>query len=344
MNSEYAIFAGGADDRNAYAAGGMADLYKSAETLEKATEYFSEALFKDNHKWAHIASLKTLTIVKDSIHCDIEDLKQQYFAFKLPELEIQKSENWIKDSSTKFGRKKDALFIGPNIESNILIPNNILVVGGYPKAKELFKSLKDMGIDTYVCLNIEYGTTDRRQEYESYAETEISDATFIHAPIKDMNITDDHIITELCKDLKTRILGGSKIYLHCSGGHGRTGTVACVLLHMLYPELSNEQIFDYVQFSHDQRVGNYGYSKFNKYIYDKEFAECFQYGQVPSPQTSDQRYQVKRLILENKCYLEAKQNYDGDLYLQQEIGFEDWYESMKNFDAAEASIVEEAHI
>jgi hypothetical protein len=103
----------------------------------------------------------------------------------------------------------------------------------------------------------------------------------------------------------------------------------------LYPDLTDDQIFYYVQFSHDQRIGYYGPGYFTSKLLDHNLGACFYNGQVPTPQTFAQRQQVKRLIAENRAYIEAKKNYDGDTYLQQQIGFEEWFELMKNYDVEE---------
>ena len=47
---------------------------------------------------------------------------------------------------------------------------------------------------------------------------------FVHVPIVDCSVTDDTTIVNLCKDLVRRLAEGEVMYLHCWGGHGRTGT------------------------------------------------------------------------------------------------------------------------
>jgi hypothetical protein len=333
--SKFVVFAG--KEKNA---GGIYDIYKMAETREEAVNYLKEALFVEKNTWSHIVSLDDLAVIMDSTKFNVETLIEEKkpaikAPFQLPKLELSKSENWIEHSCFKFRKSRDSKYVGFDIESNIVIPDNILVVGGYPDSKEDFEKMREMGIDTFVCLNVEYGKMDRNKNYSPYAETEIYGSAFIHVPIVDMGTTDDKTILDLCLDLKKRILGGSKLYVHCSGGHGRTGTVVCVLLHMLYPELTDNQIFDYVQFTHDQRIGYYGPGYFTSKLLDHNLGMYFQNGQVPTPQTCTQRNQVKQLIAENRAYIEVKKNYDGDIHLQQQIGFEEWFELMKNYDIEE---------
>jgi protein-tyrosine phosphatase len=57
---------------------------------------------------------------------------------------------------------------------------------------------------------------------------------FVHFPIRDCSITDDDRVLELARSLVRAISEGEIIYLHCWGGHGRTGTMVCIMLHLMY--------------------------------------------------------------------------------------------------------------
>jgi hypothetical protein len=102
------------------------------------------------------------------------------------------------------------------------------------------------------------------------------------------------------------ILSGERVYIHCSGGHGRTGTFVALVLNILYPNLTIQDMFDYIQYSHDQRYHNkFGSVLWTKHLKnenpdnlclkDNVFADNFVPGQVPTPQTLAQRRQVLRL-------------------------------------------------
>lgn len=58
--------------------------------------------------------------------------------------------------------------------------------------------------------------------------------SFVHFPIRDCGITDDERVLELSRTLVKAISEGEVIYLHCWGGHGRTGTLVCIMLHLMY--------------------------------------------------------------------------------------------------------------
>jgi len=207
----------------------------------------------------------------------------------LPKLDLENSNNWIIDQ--KYPKILNKKLQGPTNESNWAIPD-ILLVGGYPNDLHDIKLIQNLGIKTFVCLNDEYGSSS---EYISYANVLDKD-NFIHVPIKDMKTTGDDIIQKLCEDLKQRIINGDKIFLHCAGGHGRTGVVLIILLYMLY-NLPLNEIFNYVQYAHDQRTGNYfGEKLFNSLIKESSNYKYFKIGQVPSPQTYVQIQQIERII------------------------------------------------
>ena len=216
------------------------------------------------------------------------------------ELYIQPSRNWI--TSKGYARNqnnRDLYFVGPTAESNWII-RNLFAVGSYPDKPTYLKSILDKGLDTFVCLNAEYGKKSHGIYYVKYAEKLPSSCTFIHEPIEDMETVKDEIIVNLALKIVELLRIGKKVYLHCAGGHGRAGTVASVVLHILCVDLSETELFDYIQYAHDQRHENYfGNYSFVYKMGNDQLAHHFCNGQVPSPQTSQQRDQVRR-IMEHK--------------------------------------------
>ena len=218
-----------------------------------------------------------------------------------PPLNTVQSRNWIVNQT--YGAIINTKLQGPTRESNWLIPKTpnfgSLLVGGYPDKMQYLTAILAAGIDTFVCLYVEYGKVADMHIYNSYAVNKLAADKFIHEPIMDMDIGADNKIKSLCQLIVGRLYNGENIYLHCSGGHGRTGTVAAIVLHILYPELNILQIFDYLQFAHDQRAANYfGEFYFIKWIHSDPLSNYFVKGQVPTPQTSEQRQQVSRIISE----------------------------------------------
>ena len=209
-------------------------------------------------------------------------------------IDLTASIDWIKNSKQKFYiTEKNKSHQGPFNISNWL--SDKLCVGGYPKNKFELNTLLSAGITTFVCLN-EPSDEDRRYKYEKDFPKD-KNCLFINEPIEDMNITTDVKVRALCENIVKRIYKGEKVYIHCRGGHGRTGTIAAIVLYMLY-KLSVQQIYDYLQYSHDQRIGSYFGPCFWTISLDQSEPQkhCFALGQVPTPQASCQRRQVERII------------------------------------------------
>lgn len=57
-----------------------------------------------------------------------------------------------------------------------------------------------------------------------------SKLNFLHLAIIDGSITTDSAISRLADDCCDRVRSGEKLYIHCWGGHGRTGTLVSELL------------------------------------------------------------------------------------------------------------------
>jgi len=227
--------------------------------------------------------------------------------FKPASLNIDMTRGWITKQRYMIDRiKRNPYFIGPTFESNWLIRKSAFsvtacamgafAVGGYPDTPHQLQDLKNAGLETFVCLNSEYGNMVKGEYFRPYGNS-LSKANFIHEPIDDMETVKDETVIALAEKIVERLLRGESVYLHCAGGHGRTGTVALVVLHMLYPKLNELELFEFIQYAHDQRRGNYfGPKKFVGRMIADPVAHQFASGQVPSPQTLEQRDQVRRII------------------------------------------------
>jgi hypothetical protein len=227
--------------------------------------------------------------------------------FQPVSLNIDMTRGWITKQRYMFDRiKRNPYFIGPTFDSNWLIRKSAFAVspfamgafamGGYPDTPRQLQDLQNAGLETFVCLNSEYGNMVNGQYFRPYGNS-LSKANFMHEPIDDMETVKDETVIALAEKIVERLLRGESIYLHCAGGHGRTGTVAFVVLHMLYPKLSELELFEFIQYAHDQRRGNYfGPKKFAGRMIADPLSQNFVTGQVPTPQTIEQRDQVRRII------------------------------------------------
>lgn len=193
-----------------------------------------------------------------------------------------------------------ALYVGPTRESNWVILDR-LMVGAYPSSfdddenEEILRGILECGVTTFVCLQLEYqhGVSEAQwraglclrpyiedaldiceKERASGSIVAPEDLKFLHHGIVDCGVTTDLTVLELSLDVCYRLLANEVIYLHCWGGHGRTGTVVAVSLGLMY-ELSSDEALRRTQMYHDLRVCSLN---------------------VPSPQTPQQRFQVKRIL------------------------------------------------
>mmetsp|Transcript_2457 Transcript_2457/g.4125 ORF Transcript_2457/g.4125 Transcript_2457/m.4125 type:complete len:359 (+) Transcript_2457:184-1260(+) len=190
---------------------------------------------------------------------------------------------------------------GPTPWSNWVIPGRI-IAGAYPaslddvETERILSTMLELGVNTFVCLQAEVNinTPEHAWRAQHGLRPYIKDAQkilskahetgnpritqqkidFLHLPIIDGNVTTDSAMNRLAEDCNERVLRGEKMYIHCWGGHGRTGTLVAVMLGRLY-NLPYTTALRYTQGFHDSRIYPQG---------------------VRSPQTPVQRAQVRRLL------------------------------------------------
>ena len=76
-----------------------------------------------------------------------------------------------------------------------------------------------------------------KDEFECFRNANVvagDKLSFVHIPIRDSSVTDDDTVLRVCQYLAHDVANGEVLYIHCWGGHGRTGTIVSILLHMMY--------------------------------------------------------------------------------------------------------------
>ncbi|CAJ1327988.1 unnamed protein product, partial [Effrenium voratum] len=101
-----------------------------------------------------------------------------------------------------------------------------------------------------VCLQSRQETSSA-VDYKKRGKALKPELSFLEQPIPDQEVADDDVVMELIAQLLER-LSGEVLYVHCRGGHGRTGTICALLLAKLY-NLSAAEAMARTQLYHDCR-------------------------------------------------------------------------------------------
>jgi hypothetical protein len=194
---------------------------------------------------------------------------------------------------------KDALKTIRSDYANWLIPGRVMC-GPYPgldgvnfpdeaAANIHLGQLVQDGINTFVCLQDEMMQLERGQphpyfpKYANYANTLNKDPNikFLYFPVKDQCCPGNKAFIDQMAQLCEAYMQGRNIYIHCAGGHGRTGWYAAALLMCLMrtKNMDAEYAMQFVQHVHDSRR-----------IGDKR---CHNMVFVASPNSNEQRQFVR---------------------------------------------------
>ena len=191
-----------------------------------------------------------------------------------------------------------ASYVGPTPYCNWVIKGKVMA-GGYPASVDdeendelLLLLMRDYAFDTFVCLQSEVSphATERSWRSGRAPRPYMHDirrlmaahkrdlphpkVDFVHLPIVDGSVTSDAVLDRFVDDLIRRVRAGKRLYIHCWGGHGRTGTVVAIMLGRMY-DVTTSQALARTQLLHDLR--------------DEP-------QDVGSPSTEVQRAQVRRLL------------------------------------------------
>ena len=149
---------------------------------------------------------------------------------------------------------------GPLPTSNWVVPG-LLLCGAEPDGPAALR-LVMLGVRVFVCLQSEL-PSDRPLPYRAHAERGSSSADdepleFVHEPIPDGTTFREEALRELVERVAAAVRVGRPVYVHCRGGHGRTGVVVACVLGELYPALTAAEVLGRVQAYHDARANPCG--------------------------------------------------------------------------------------
>lgn len=164
-----------------------------------------------------------------------------------------------------------------------------VLAGAYPKRQHLVADLLKAGTTTFICLMTKAELERQGRPYFEGVPKLIAQApseyphlatrlSYRHVPIYDKGVGEDAEVNALVAEIIDMLNRGERIYLHCRGGHGRTGTIASLLLGRLYG-LTAYEALELCKRYHDCRAD----VKAKPGVYG-----C--------PETHDQRSQVYRLL------------------------------------------------
>ncbi len=126
--------------------------------------------------------------------------------------------------------------------------NRLQLYGGeYPYSSDDIEEFIGLGITTSISL-----AEDIFTNYPNEVRT--TDFKLLHYPIRDFSVPSNAFMTSILDTIDDLIVMGETIYVHCLGGHGRTGTViGCWLKRHGF---RNEQV--YAKLSHWRRQTLFG--------------------------------------------------------------------------------------
>lgn len=153
---------------------------------------------------------------------------------------------------------------GPHETCNYLLPGRLLA-GSYPGDRSepdhsrKILALLEAGVNTFVCLQqrreLQRFTPYVGRAKELYAALDGAgdrDLEVLSCEIPDVFVTSRHNLAVALATVVDRLRQGRVVYVHCWGGHGRTGTLLCAFLAKAYG-LTVEQAKDYFLATHGQR-------------------------------------------------------------------------------------------
>lgn len=124
---------------------------------------------------------------------------------------------------------------GPTSRSSWVL-RDMLLTGGMPKSSDELQQLLDSGCTTFFNLTQNGEGVDYRKQLKRLAGSmhPRPRLRFDEQPIVDQCATADEQAAAAALRIVRRCVAGEVVYLHCRGGHGRTGIIASLVLGLAY--------------------------------------------------------------------------------------------------------------
>ena len=157
-------------------------------------------------------------------------------------------------------------------------------------------SIVDSGINTFVSL-------ERRQDYKdelihmARLNKDVfppHDVHFLNCPIEDHETLQDNQMWEFIEELgKLLEIRNRNVYIHCKGGHGRTGMVLVNLLQYIFG-VDNNSAMEILRNSHKKRKC-------------KAFC-CFRRGKLEDASQEEQVFRLQKIMRHRQMNLRNLKN------------------------------------
>ena len=103
--------------------------------------------------------------------------------------------------------------------------------GRYEKLSKSFQEMRRLSIDQILSLVSMEETEQKSPFYAEAIKSNDMPCEYVSYPITDAGVPGDrHHFAAFVEEAATRLKNNKRLLIHCSGGIGRTGTMACCIL------------------------------------------------------------------------------------------------------------------
>ena len=121
---------------------------------------------------------------------------------------------------------------------NVALPEEITgklylhsMPGRYEKLSKSFQEMRRLSIDQILSLVSMEETEQKSPFYAEAIKSNDMPCEYVSYPITDAGVPGDrHHFAAFVEEAATRLQDNKRLLIHCSGGIGRTGTMACCIL------------------------------------------------------------------------------------------------------------------